>query len=193
MNLIWNINDSIAIYLNSFILNNHLEKIIWLLSDAPIFFLPVFFIWAWLYWTFKEKSNKKKENILFIFYSVIVWLIFNGILKLFIFEHRPEWIIKPILSHVPDNSFPSDHATVSFAFLSALYLFGYKKTFWFFLPFVILMNFARIAGGIHWFFDIIVGMLLWIVAAFIIYFFQNKKCIKKLNEFILKIANFIKL
>jgi len=193
MNLIWNINDAIEIYLNHFILNNHLSSIVWIFSDAPIFFLPVFFLWAWLYWTFKEKNNEKKENILFIFYSVVVWLILNTFLKLFIFEHRPEWIIKPILSHVPDNSFPSDHATVSFAFLSALYLFGYKKTFRFFLSFVILMNFARIAGGIHWFFDIIVGMLLWIVAAFIIYFIQNKKCIKKLNEFVLKIANFIKL
>jgi len=187
MNLIWNINDTIEIYLNNFIINNHLQFIIWLLAGAPIFFLPIFFICTWLYWTFKEKNNKKKENILFIFYSVIVWLIFNGILKLFIFEHRPEKIITPILSHVPDNSFPSDHATVSFAFLSALYLFGYKKTFWFFLPFVILLNFARIAGGIHRF------LLLWIIAAFIIYFIQNKKCIIKLNEFILKIANFIKL
>ncbi len=193
MNLIWDINNNIAIYLNHFILNYHLQSIIWFLADAPIFFLPVFFIVSWLYWTFKEKNNDKKKNVLFIFYSVVVWLFFNTLLKLFIFEHRPEWIIQPILSHVPDNSFPSDHATVSFAFLSALYLFGYKKTFWIFLSFVVLMNFSRIAGWIHWFFDIIVWMSLWIVSAFIIYFVQNRKCTKKINNFILKIANLIKL
>ena len=193
MNLIWDINNAIEIYLNHFILNNHLELLIKTFSDGPIFFLPLFLFWAWLYWTFKEKNDSKKENILYIFYSVVVWLVFNSLLKLFIFEHRPEWIITPILSHVPDNSFPSDHATVSFAFLSALYLFGYKKTFWIFLPFVILMNFSRIAWWIHWFFDIIVWMSLWIISAFIIYFIQNKKCMKKLNDFILKIANLIKL
>lgn len=187
------INNTIEIYLNHFILNNHLELLVKIFADSPIFFLPVFLIWAWLYWTFKEKNNNEKENILYIFYSVVLWLVFNSLLKLFIFEHRPEWIITPILSHIPDNAFPSDHATVSFAFLIALYLFGYKKTFWIFLPFVILMNFSRIAWWIHWFFDIIVWMILWIISAFIIYFVQNKKCMKKLNNLILKIANLIKL
>jgi membrane-associated phospholipid phosphatase len=44
-------------------------------------------------------------------------MILNQFLKFFIIEERPDSIIKPILEHVPDNSFPSDHATVSFAFL----------------------------------------------------------------------------
>jgi len=193
MNLIWDINNSVAVYLNDFIINNHLEKIIWLFSDAPIFFLPVFLLWAWLYWTFKEKNNDKKENILFIFYSVVVWLILNTFIKIFIFEHRPEWIIKPILTHVPDNSFPSDHATVSFSFLFALYAAWYKKTFWIFMPFVVLMNFSRIAGWIHWFFDIIVWLILGVIAVFIVFKNTENKYILKLNQFILKIMSFIKL
>ncbi len=193
MNLIWDINNSIAIYLNNFVINNHLEKIIWVFSDAPIFFLPVFLFWAWLYWTFKEKNNEKKENLLYIFYSVVVWLILNTFLKIFIFEHRPEWIIKPILAHVPDNSFPSDHATVSFSFLFALYAAWYKKTFWLFLPFVLFMNFSRIAGGIHWFFDIFVWFILWIIAVIFVFKNTKNKYVLKLNQFILKIMSFIKL
>ena len=193
MNLIWNINNNIAIYLNNFILNNNLQNFIWFFVDAPIFFLPVFLIVSRLYWNFKVKDNLQKENLLYIFYTTIVWLVLNSLLKIFIFEYRPEWIIQPILTHVPDNSFPSDHATVSFSFLTALYLFGYKKTFWLFLPFVIVMNFSRIAGWIHWFFDIIVWMSLWIISAFIIYFIQDKKYVKKINKIILKTANLIKL
>lgn len=193
MNLIRNINNNIAIYLNNFILNNNLQNFIWFFVDAPIFFLPVFLIVSRLYWNFKVKDNLQKENLLYIFYTTIVWLVLNSLLKIFIFEYRPEWIIQPILTHVPDNSFPSDHATVSFSFLTALYLFGYKKTFWLFLPFVIVMNFSRIAGWIHWFFDIIVWMSLWIISAFIIYFIQDKKYIKKINKIILKTANLIKL
>jgi len=193
MNLIRNINNNIAIYLNNFILNNNLQNFIWFFVDAPIFFLPVFLIVSRLYWNFKVKDNLQKENLLYIFYTTIVWLVLNSLLKIFIFEYRPEWIIQPILTHVPDNSFPSDHATVSFSFLTALYLFGYKKTFWLFLPFVIVMNFSRIAGWIHWFFDIIVWMSLWIISAFIIYFIQDKKYVKKINKIILKTANLIKL
>jgi undecaprenyl-diphosphatase len=193
MNLIWGINNYVAVYLNNFVIYNHLGNTIWLLSDAPIFFLPVFLLWARLYWTFRIKDKNKKENILFIFYSVVVWLILNTFIKLFIFEHRPEWIITPILQHVPDNSFPSDHATVSFSFLFALYAAWYKKTFWIFMPFVVLMNFSRIAWWIHWFFDIIVWLILWIIAVTVVFKSTENKCIIKLNKFILKIMSFIKL
>ena len=72
MNLIWSINDSIEIYLNHFVINNHLGLLVKIFAGAPIFFLPVFLICAWLYWTFKIKNNKKKENILYIFYSVVL-------------------------------------------------------------------------------------------------------------------------
>ena len=193
MNTIWDINNSVAIYLNNFVINNHLEKIIWLLSDAPIFFLPVFLLAAWLYWTFKEKNNTQKENILFIFYSIVSAMIFNAIIKIFVTVDRPESLIKPILEHVPDKSFPSDHATVSFSFLFALYAAGYKKTFWLFMPFVVLMNFSRIAGGIHWFWDIIVWMILGLIAVIII--FKNKKNIvlEKLNSFVFNVMSYIKL
>lgn len=192
MNLIWDINNQVAIYLNHFVINNHLQTFIRIFADSPIFFLPIFLIWFWLYYVYKWKVEDK-VRLLYVFYAVVIWVVLNTLFKLFIFEHRPEWIIKPILSHVPDNSFPSDHATVSVSFLTALYLFGYKKTFWFFLPFVILMNFARIAGWIHWFFDIIVWMILWILSAFVIYWIKDKDYTQKLNKFLLKIASFIKL
>jgi len=193
MNLIWYINNSVSIYLNNFILNNHLEKVIWVFSDAPIFFLPLFLFWAWLYWTFKEKNDTKKEGLLFILYSIIASVIINTFVKLFVFENRPDTLINPILQHIPDNSFPSDHASVSFAFLFALYASGYKKTFWVFSPFVILMNFSRIAGWLHWFWDVIVWLFLWLIAVIIIYKNSKNKYVLKLNSFILKIMSFVRL
>ena len=193
MDLIWKINNGITIYLNDLILNNHLEDIVWFFSDGPIFFLPVFFVGAWLFFTFKKRDNLEKENILLIFYTIIIWFILNFILKIFIVEHRPETLIQPILKHIPDNSFPSDHATASFAFLFWLYFAGYKRIFWIFLPFVIFMNFSRIAGGVHWFFDVFVWMILWVIAVFLVFKNKENKFVKKINEFILKIANLIKL
>lgn len=193
MNIFTQINNAVAQNLNNFVLENHLEKIIWFFSDAPIFFLPVFLLWAWLYLTFKEKNNNKKENILLIFYSIVLAMILNAIIKIFVTIDRPESVIKPILQHVPDKSFPSDHATVSFSFLFALYAAGYKKTFWAFLPFVLIMNFSRVAGWIHWFFDIFVGMILGLIS--VIFIFKNKKNIvlEKLNSFVLKMMGYVKL
>lgn len=192
MNTIWNINNFIAIYLNKLVLETHLEKIVWILADGPIFFIPIFFIWFWLYFNSKKDTNNK-ISLLNIFYSIILAMIWNTILKLFIVEKRPDTFIHPILSHVPDNSFPSDHATVSFAFLTWLYLFWFKKTFWVFLPFVILLNIARIAWWLHWFFDIIVWIIIWILWAILINIFKSSKIILNLNNFLLKIASFIKL
>jgi len=193
MNLIWNINNNISIYLNNFVVNNHLEKIIWIFSDAPIFFLPIFLLTVWFYYTFKEKNIKEKENILFIFYSVVLAILLNSFIKIFIQEKRPDTLITPILQHVPDNSFPSDHATVSFSFLFALYSAGYKKTFWLFLPFVIIMNFSRIAWWLHWFFDIFVWMILGLIAVCIVFTNTKTKFFTKINEFILKLTSYIKL
>ena len=197
IDIIWKINNFITIYLNNFILNNHLEKIIWFFSDSPIFFLPIFFWATWLFFRFKktwDQEKKWKKNILLIIYSIISAMILNWFLKIFIVEHRPEKLITPILQHIPDNSFPSDHATISFSFLFALYFAWYKKTFWIFLPFVIFMNFSRIAWWMHWFFDIFVWMILWLFSAiFIFKSLKNKIFLQKTSEFILNFAKIFKL
>lgn len=191
----WNyfifINHLVSLNLNHFIINYHLQHFIWIFADLPIFFLPVFLISFWLYYTLKKID--KKESLLYIFYSVFIWISVNLIFQHFFYEKRPETLITPILKHVPDNSFPSDHSAVSFAFLTALYLFWYKKTFWIFLPFVLIMNFCRIAWGVHWFFDVVVWALIWIFSVFLIYKFKDNKYLKNLNSFILKIASFFKL
>jgi len=94
---------------------------------------------------FSAEKNSEKSKLLMIAYSII-FAILTSLLIQHIFKiDRPDSIISPILKHVPDASFPSDHATVSFTFLFALLFFGFKKTFYRFLPFVILMNFSRIA------------------------------------------------
>jgi len=193
MNIIWEINNRITYFLHNLVVENKLEWIIAFFADTPIFFLPIFLLFVWLYSNFKTKNESEKEWALLITYSVLISIIFNSIIKLFVIEERPDSIITPILKHVPDNSFPSDHATVSFAFLFAIYAAGYKKTFWLFMPFVIIMNFSRIAWGLHWFFDILVWALLWLFAVIFIFKIKNNQIISKLNLFIIKIMSYIKL
>ena len=195
------LNKEILIYINSFLQFDFWKNFSYLFSDWPIFFLPVFLVWAWLFWNFKlkkEESVEKKKDLLFIFYSIVFALSTNLLFQRFFHFDRPEWSCpidwKLIIDHYPDASFPSDHATVSFSFLFSLYLAWYKRTFWIFLPFVICMNFSRIMVCVHWPFDILVWVLVWIIWAFLVFkFLKDLKIFEKLNNFILKISSFLKL
>jgi undecaprenyl-diphosphatase len=99
-----------------------------------------------------------------------------------------------LLDHIPDASFPSDHATVSVAFLTSLFLAWYKKTWFIFTPFVIFMLLSRIILWVHWPFDILVWSLVWIFSSFVVFKYITKiKTINKVNKFLIKIMSFIKL
>jgi undecaprenyl-diphosphatase len=194
MNIFLEINKNISSNLNNFVLNYNLENYNLILSDSPIFFLPIFLLWSWLFYSYKIKDNSKKSDLLNIFFSILIAIIISLIIQQLVHIDRPETIIEPLLKHIPDASFPSDHATVSFAFLTWLFLASYKKTFYIFSIFVITMNLSRIAWGIHWFFDIIVWALIWILSSIYIFkYFKNTKIGENINKFIIKILNIIKL
>ncbi len=179
-------NEFWLVYLNSFATNNTIQTIVWIFSDAPIFFIPIFLFITWIILSCR-KNNEKKEDLLFIFYSCVLGIIFALIIQNIIHFDRPENYIKGtwklLLKHIPDASFPSDHATVSFAFLTSLYFSNYKKTFFMFFPFVIIMGLSRIIAWVHWPLDIIK----------IFKFIKKLVIIKKINTIILKIASFVKM
>lgn len=192
------INQNLLIFLNSLIENNIIEKIALIFSDSPIFFLPIFLVFMWFYYTYKKNDNEKKKDLLFIFYSAIIVIIINYIIKSFVDIERPEtvleWVWKLILNHIPDASFPSDHAWVGIAFLTSIFLAWYKKI-WFIISLpIILMMISRVILWVHWPFDIMAWTITWIISAFIS-FKLLKKCkkIDKLNDFIIKTMSFLKM
>jgi undecaprenyl-diphosphatase len=191
------INESILLALNSLSTNDFIANLVWIFADAPIFFIPIFLIITWIILSYK-KEQEKKENLLFILYSCILGIVIALIIQKIVHFDRPENYIlhtwKLLLKHIPDASFPSDHATVSFAFLTSLYLSNYKKVFYIFLPFAFIMVISRIIAWVHWPLDIIVWILIWIFSSFIIFKFIKKlEIIKKLNTMIMKITSFVKL
>jgi undecaprenyl-diphosphatase len=99
-----------------------------------------------------------------------------------------------LLNHIPDASFPSDHATVSIAFLTSLFLSWFKNVWYFFTPFVILMLLSRVILWVHWPFDILAWISVWIFSSFITFKYLVKiKFINKINQFIIKTMWYIKL
>lgn len=195
--MIQEFNRSLLLWFNSLVEYPYIEFFSPVMADLPIFFLPFFLIISWLYYNYK-KQDHQKEVLLFLFYSCLLAIIINLSLQQFISLERPENALegagKVLLQKLPSASFPSDHAAVSVAFLVSLFLFAYKKTFYSFLPFVILMNLSRVIVWVHWPFDILWGMITGFISSFFSYhILVENKLVKKTNSFIIKTIRIFKL
>lgn len=194
--LLKNFNEFWLTNLNSLTQYNIVKNIALIFADAPIFFIPIFLLWFWIFHN-KNWETGKKENLLFVFYSVALAISINIIIQQFVNIERPETHLKNawelLLSHIPDASFPSDHAAVATSFLSAIFLFGYKKSAFIILPFFIIMLVSRIVAWVHWPLDIVVWAIVWIISSFIIFKNTNFYIFRNLNKLIIKIVSFIKL
>lgn len=81
------------------------------------------------------------------------------------FEARPFVLIPNVhqlISHPPDNGFPSDHATVAFAF--ATVVFWWRRSVGILMVVLaLLVAFARVYVGVHWPDQVLAGAALGIV------------------------------
>lgn len=199
----WSYNTEIFQYLNELTRYELIATVTPKIADIPIFFLPLFLTSLWLFYTFSKyyartERNELKEQLMYIFYSCVIVIIFSYLIKSQVNFVRPETAIseagKLLMNKIPESSFPSDHASVSFAFLTALFLSHYKKVFWAFLPWVILMNFSRIIAWVHWPTDIIGWLMIGILAWYIwVKILPKIKFVKNVNSFIMKLLSYIKL
>jgi undecaprenyl-diphosphatase len=194
--LLKNFNEFWLNNLNSLTQYSIIKNIALIFADAPIFFIPMFLLGFWILHN-KKWETDKKENLLYIFYSVVLAVSINIFIQQFVNLERPETHLQNagqlLLNHIPDASFPSDHAAVAASFLSAMFLFGYKKSAFTILPFFIIMLLSRIIAWVHWPLDIIVWSIVWIFSSFIIFKNTDFYIFKNINKVFLKIASFIKL
>lgn len=109
-------------------------------------------------------------------------LFFTGtlvlVLKMYFATSRPENAV----IHVLGNSFPSYHAAISVTFFFSIYYIFREKLlaskvlfFWLCLIFVSIVSFSRIYLGVHWFSDILGGL---IVGGFMVWYLKHYLAIK---------------
>ncbi len=180
-------------------------------ADILLIVLPLWLALIWLISAY-YKTTESKEYALKIFYSAVLGVIFCLLLNALLpMRSRPELAsaITPLISHIPDNSFPSMHATFTGATLWAIFLFSFpflpsslrKWSFLhsnfirFLLVFLgIVMVVARVLAGIHYPGDIVAGILLGIISASLISTVTMKKWFYTIFiKYPIHILSFIKL
>ncbi len=203
------LNKELLLSLNSLMNYQIIQKIVVSFVDSPIFFLPIFLLTVWIYYSYRKnvvivsdlhliKNLLEKENLLYILYSIVIWILVSLTIQNFVHVSRPEeaikWVWILLLNHIPDASFPSDHATVAVAFLTSLFYAWFKKTWLYFTPFVIIMLLSRVIVWVHWPLDIVVWSIVWFFSSYITFkYLINVKIINRLNRYIIKTIWYIKL
>lgn len=147
--MLFEMNEYLFLKLNLLAQFDTIRTMAFFLADAPIFAIPLFFIAFWIFYA-KNGNRKGKETLLLIFYPTVLAILSDIAIQSVFRVERPFTYAQNkanlILIHVPNASFPSDHASIATAFLVALFLFGYRKTGYTLLPFFVLMLFSRVVG-----------------------------------------------
>lgn len=167
MNNIFKIDEKIFVQIQDFVSKNTwLDKPLIFLAQYLIYALPVLMIILW-FWDIKTKKGVFKS----VLASIVAWLGFAKLIAVLVNRPRPSESLlqaKELLLHRPDTSFPSDHATMLFAFALSMRLFGFKKLGNVLLVVATLISVSRVLVGVHFPFDVLGGAIL---GSLVAYFF----------------------
>jgi undecaprenyl-diphosphatase len=147
------------------------------IADIEMFAMLVLFAGFWLRGIYKKNDDFKKKALI-IFYLISLGYAMYWLVSLFLIHRaRPELVsaIVPLITHIPDNSFPSGHAIFAGASLVGIYLVGNCLLFVTFSILFTAMLLARIFAGVHYPGDIIAGLILGILFAVVLSFFSKKR------------------
>lgn len=140
-----------------------------------------------------SKVTSNQKIFFYALFSSILGLFFNFIAGKFYYEARPFVALSNVhklIYHSIDNSFPSDHAAISFAIAMLIYMYN-KKIGIIFITSATLISFARVFSGVHYPLDIIVGTILGVISAVIIYISKEK--LEKLIQILIRFAKIFRL
>lgn len=102
--------------------------------------------------------------------SFLLGLAINQFILLFVHRIRPydAGISHLLIERSADPSFPSDHATATFAIAAAFLLHGVRRMGFWFLAAAALVAFSRVYIGTHYVSDVLGGAATGMVAAVIV-------------------------
>ena len=158
---------------------------------ATNYAVHVFAVVLLLMWFFGKEQMKK--TVVYSAISGAVGILVNVLISKIYFEARPFVThddIHVLVDHAADASFPSDHTTGAIALAFAIAL-RHKKLGVIMMLFALLTGFSRIYVGNHYPGDVLAGIIVGILVAWIIS--KMKWLVNPIANFIISIYNAIPL
>jgi undecaprenyl-diphosphatase len=158
-------DHTITHWINAFAGNNVLLDLI--MITASRFGVPLLVLVSVLQWWGKHERIHVRHACVAAGLSFMSGLALNQIILLFIHRVRPydAGVTHLIISRSADWSFPSDHATATFAIATAFLLQGVRRRGLAFLSGALLVCLSRIYVGTHYATDVLGGAVTGIIAA----------------------------
>ena len=127
---------------------------------VPIALLVVLFL-------FSNKKDRKRLVFIFLIASALS-LIFAFIAGQFYYNPRPFVVqeVEPLIPHVENNGFPSNHALLTATISAVIFVFS-KKLGWISALFMILVSIGRIFALLHHVVDVFASILISVVAVYL--------------------------
>lgn len=118
-------------------------------------------------WWRRPERQHTRHVLVTAGFSFLLGLALNQLILLFVHRARPydDGVTSLLIARSADFSFPSDHATATFAIASAFLLHGMRRQGLAFLAAALLAAFSRVYVGTHFAGDVLGGALTGIVAA----------------------------
>lgn len=120
-----------------------------------------------IYFFFQTRNKQKSIVLLSVIFLPLAY-IFAQVIAFFYFDPRLFVLgnFTPLISHAPDNGFPSDHMLLASAIASILFLYNKKIGILAWLI-AIVVGIARVYAGIHHVIDIVGSAVIAIVSIWI--------------------------
>lgn len=123
-----------------------------------------------------DKKNGKGYFVLSMIALLLTVFIDDVLIKMFMFRERPYLALDNVYQigeRWKNSSFPSGHATATFASIVVIYSF-YKKYFKWALAFGLVTLYARPYLGMHYPIDVLVGAVIGAFCGWVTMYFYNK-------------------
>ena len=120
-------------------------------------------------------AKKYKDRIYNLAFVSLIVLLSNGIItqtiRFFFFRERPfvQLGFAPLIAKsASEAALPSGHASFFFALAFAIFYLGKRRWSLIFLAVSLLMGISRVYVGVHWPLDIVSGIIVAFISAFIV-------------------------
>jgi len=200
MNLILQADRSVLLFLNGWTGHSNLLDLFFkTVGEYIIYLVPFLLLGVWIWFAYGKGMKDRVARKLVVLQAVIAglfgWFVINPLVARVWSRPRPfEGLggVREVLLHRPDKSFPSDHATFLFSIGFYFLYAGWKKTGWTVIITGIFVSIARVILGVHYPLDILGGLVIGAVGAWLI--FALKPWVESyLAKPIIKLAGWLKL